>query len=159
MAPVANTSRRLRVNLPAEAQVVHVIRAQFEQFVAPVPYTPEEVEALKVALSEACSNAIRHGSPLGRANRIRVECWLEDDQLIIEVEDEGGQLPGELVKRGRSSDWRTSGRGLHLIREFTDSVEFLPRHPGLLVRMAKRLPLNSGQPANAVRHDVYHARA
>ncbi|MBI3911969.1 MAG: ATP-binding protein [Armatimonadetes bacterium] len=159
MGSLPKVPTRLRLDLAADAEIVRDIRCQLEEFIAPLPLSIDEVEGLEVALSEACNNAICHGSPLGRTNRIRVECWLDHDLLVLEVEDEGGSVPRTALRRGPPDDWQTSGRGLYLMRQFTDALVFKVNDAGLVVRMVKRIPHSGSQPIEHINGEFYHASA
>src|SRR5438132_8412914 len=65
-------NRMVEVEFPAEARIVHDVRQKFEEFIQPCRFDREDVETMKVALSEACSNAVCHGSPHGSGDRIHV---------------------------------------------------------------------------------------
>ena len=99
------------------------------------------VEAVSVAVVEACLNAMEHG---GGTMTVRV--WGEGDnqrpRLMVEVEDHGdGFDPGLTPKKNSSSRVlgcaSKRGWGLTLIRELMDEVQ-ISSHPGqTLVRMWK----------------------
>jgi serine/threonine-protein kinase RsbW len=136
---VALENRMLELNLPADPRVVREIRDKFEEFLAPYSVGSEDIETLKVALSEACSNAVCHGSPRGQLNRIEVRCDVRDDCLIIEVSDEGrGFRPQEIVLP-ESEEWKPSGRGLFLMQAMMDDVRFEPTPTGTKVHLVKHL--------------------
>jgi anti-sigma regulatory factor (Ser/Thr protein kinase) len=92
---------------------------------------PERVlEAALLVVSEAVTNAVRHGS-----GRIQL-CVAADDRLVrIEVTDEGPQLP---LHRSASEDaLGDGGRGLHLLDALTTRWGSAPRGdaPGKTVWM------------------------
>ena len=88
---------------------------------------------LKLAMSEAVTNAIQHGSsseqdPIG----LRVEA--EGDELAFYVKDTGTfaePLAG-------SGSFPETGRGLEFMRRLMDDVEVRPGTDGTLLRFAKR---------------------
>jgi anti-sigma regulatory factor (Ser/Thr protein kinase) len=89
---------------------------------------------LKLAMSEAVTNAIQHGSSS------------EDDPIDLRVEAEGEALAfyvkdtGRFVERpfagGDSLPER--GRGLEFMRRLMDDVDLRPSEDGTLLRFAKR---------------------
>ena len=166
-APIRSTMRNaigaratLRIELPAEPRVVPALRHSIAGFLRVLPLTAEEVEGLKLATCEAISNAIRHGSPQGPHSRVQVVCRVDRQGLVIEVVDQG---PG--VDSPRRGDrlpppWETSGRGLFLMRQFTDGVQFVRHEQGLRVRLIKRLAGKAmPPPGGAARSPAYHASA
>jgi len=95
-----------------------------------------EIDDAKLALSEACANAIRHGSPQGQSDRVIVRFSSAGGALIAEVADRGGGFdPDDLP--GRSSA-EPGGLGIPLMRALTDELEFLRNSKGMVVRLVKR---------------------
>ena len=90
---------------------------------------------VRLALSEAVANAIRHGSSSA------------DDEVLIMVAGEPGAIIFEVLDTGRfrprvarHGDIPESGRGLEFMRLMMDQVELQPGRDGNRVRMVKRLP-------------------
>ncbi|MGP4114213.1 ATP-binding protein [Streptomyces sp. 4N509B] len=83
---------------------------------------------LSVALSEACSNAVRHGGapPSDAAGEVyRVTAFIDDELCRIEVADDGPGFAGGAPAPVRESEPRElaqCGRGLHLIEALSDRV-------------------------------------
>ncbi|GEB50654.1 MULTISPECIES: ATP-binding protein [Streptomyces] len=84
---------------------------------------------LSVALSEACANAVEHGSDTdARAGAFRVSAYLEGNRCRIEVADTGPGFPAP-SDPGHAPHEAESGRGLFLIESLADHVRFRNR-PG-----------------------------
>jgi len=92
---------------------------------------------LKSAVTEAAANAIRHGSPEGARNHIRVSFHLDRRALIIDIEDQGKGFDPQAVAELNVSELREDGYGLHMMRRLMDRVEFYRDDRGMLVRMTK----------------------
>lgn len=92
---------------------------------------------LKSAVTEAASNAIRHGSPEGPRNHIRVSFHLDGRALIIDIEDQGRGFDPTSVAEPDAFALREGGYGLHMMRRLMDRVEFYRDDRGMLVRMTK----------------------
>ena len=101
--------------------------------------SPEERINLRLALEEAITNAIRHGNKMD--DRLSVEVRIEQNtsSLIVTVTDQGqGFDCNSLADPTRSENLlKTSGRGIFLIRQLMDRVEFLDC--GRRIRMIKSL--------------------
>lgn len=89
---------------------------------------------VKLAVSEAVTNAIQHGSRSDN-DQIRIVVAEESGALVFEVLDTGSFVP-RVVRRG---DLPESGRGLEFMRVLMDEVDLRPSRGGTLLRMAKRL--------------------
>jgi anti-sigma regulatory factor (Ser/Thr protein kinase) len=89
---------------------------------------------VRLAVSEAVTNAIQHGSRTPE-DPIRILATQESGALVFEVLDTGHFVP-RVVRRG---DLPESGRGLEFMRILMDEVDLRTGRGGTLLRMAKRL--------------------
>lgn len=83
---------------------------------------------LSVALSEACANAVEHGTG-ERSRAYRVTAYLDGDRCRIEVADTGPGFPGSSLPEPNGhghcltdAEYAESGRGLFLIESLTEDV-------------------------------------
>lgn len=94
---------------------------------------------IRLALSEAVGNAVRHGCRNDPSKRVRicVECDAERGILIV-VEDPGeGFDPSQLPSPIETEQiFRSGGRGVFLINRFMDEVQY--EKGGTLIRMRKK---------------------
>lgn len=88
---------------------------------------------VKLAMSEAVTNAIQHGSS-SDDDPIRIVVTEESDALVFEVLDTGRFRP-RVRRRG---DLPESGRGLEFMRLLMDEVDLRPGADGTLLRFTKR---------------------
>ena len=93
----------------------------------------EALYDVKLAVSEAVTNAIKHGSR-SPDDSIRILATEESGALVFEVLDTGSFVP-RVVRRG---DLPEGGRGLEFMRVLMDEVDLRPGRQGTLLRMAKR---------------------
>jgi anti-sigma regulatory factor (Ser/Thr protein kinase) len=92
----------------------------------------EERYQIKLAMSEAVTNAIQHGSS-SPSDPIRILVAESSGALVFEVIDTGHFRP--LVRRGAFPE---SGRGLEFMRLLMDEVDLQPSLNGTLLRFSKR---------------------
>ena len=97
------------------------------------------LEELGTSVIEACTNAMEHGNHLDETVEIEVEFDVSDERIIITVLDSGpgfdheGWTPSDELMRPR-------GRGILIMREFTDVLEFGRHEDGrFMIRMVKKL--------------------
>jgi len=88
---------------------------------------------VKLAMSEAVTNAIQHGSSSPH-DPIRIGVLAEGPSLVFEVLDTGRFVP-RVTRRGVLSE---SGRGLEFMRVLMDEVDLKSGDGGTLMRFAKR---------------------
>jgi anti-sigma regulatory factor (Ser/Thr protein kinase) len=96
-------------------------------------FAAEALYDVKLAMSEAVTNAIQHGSR-SPDDPVRILATEESGALVFEVLDTGTFVP-RVIRRG---DLPESGRGLEFMRVLMDEVDLRPTRRGTLLRMAKR---------------------
>lgn len=100
----------------------------------------DRIDDLKLALSEACTNAIEAHAEVGADETVLVR-WAEtDDRLEVAVEDRGpGFDPSTLPEHPPVTDPERlnfeRGLGIPLIRSLVDEVVFTRVEQGMAVRM------------------------
>ncbi len=94
---------------------------------------------IEVALSEACTNALRH-SGLGEEYEVRLA--LDEQHCLITVEDTGQGFDGD---PGPTDPYAERGRGVQLMHALVDRVDFVssPR-AGTVVHLEKELVFEDG---------------
>ena len=104
---------------------------------------PDVVADLKLAVSEACTNAVQHayaGMSGEREGRVVLRFVVAERRLLVEVEDEGSGF--ELVTRGSWQDGERAGRGLGMgltiLRSVTDELEIESGGKGSRIAFSKR---------------------
>jgi anti-sigma regulatory factor (Ser/Thr protein kinase) len=89
---------------------------------------------VKLALSEAITNAIEHGSN-SASDIVRITVVAEGGALVFEVADSGRFVPRAI--RGVAIPER--GRGLEFMRLMMDEVDVRPTRGGTQLRLTKRV--------------------
>ena len=119
----------VRLTIPARAEYITLCRLALTG-IARVRSLSEEVLAdLKLALTEAASNSVRHAyTGDDHAGVVEISYELLPDRLVIEVTDEGeGFDPAE--ERGAPEELSEGGLGIAIIRAIADQVE-IGKQPG-----------------------------
>jgi serine/threonine-protein kinase RsbW len=80
----------------------------------------EVADDVVLALSEAATNAVLHGSSGGRP--IQVVVHVNDDWVEASVLDQGPQPPSGFPAESDTDELRAGGRGLWLLRQLVDEV-------------------------------------
>lgn len=86
----------------------------------------DPAETFKLILSEAVTNAIVHGNKEDPTKKVHVSVKVTDASISADIKDEGpGFEPGQKkdpLKEENLLD--TGGRGIFLIQQFSDHMEF-----------------------------------
>jgi len=131
---------RLVLEILSLPENVGLARVAVASFAAQLEFSWGEIEEIKVATSEAVSNAVIHAYPEGTGT-IRITATLRDRELEMVVEDEGGGI--EDVAKAREPSFSTQpdrmGLGFVFMDSFMDLLEVESAvGRGTRVRMVKR---------------------
>lgn len=101
-------------------------------------YPPDTVFAIKLALEEAMTNAVKHGNCNDPSKRILVRFSLTTERMVVMVRDEGnGFCPDSVPDPTRLENLeRPNGRGIMLMNSYMSRVCYSPA--GNEVWMMKR---------------------
>lgn len=131
----------LRLSLPRDARYVSVLRKVTDSLLGSFDVPDETVHDVKVALSEACGNVIRHAD---NSAEYSVKLRVGGEVCEIEVCDLGpgfdrgvfeeSGTPGSLDAIAAAED----GRGLPLLRALMDDLQFERADNTTTVRLIKR---------------------
>jgi serine/threonine-protein kinase RsbW len=128
-----------RLELPGVPASVPLIRRHIEEVARSMGFRESALRDLLIAVSEAATNAMKHGSPLGEQSRIFVHYQPDGDRLIVEVTDEGTGFDPLAVPVPVAEQMREGGMGVFFIRTLMDEVSFRPEERGTTVQMIKYL--------------------
>ncbi len=121
--------RSVRLTIPARPEYISLGRLALSALAHVRPVSDETLHDLKLALTEACTNSVRHAYADGREGEVEILYELEPDRLVVEVGDEGsGFEPGE--GRSEGPELEEGGLGIAIIRAVADEVEIGPRGEG-----------------------------
>ena len=132
--------RTVRLRIPARAEYVALARLALSGL-ADLAALPEELVAdLKLALTEAVSNSVRHAYGDGDGF-VSVAYELGHDSLAVEVVDDGEGFDPDRPPALEGEELTEGGLGIAIIRTIADDFE-LDSRPGVRgsrLRFAKRL--------------------
>jgi serine/threonine-protein kinase RsbW len=138
-AATKTNSRSVLLTIPAKAEYITLGRLALTGLSRLRPLGDETLADLKLALTEACSNSVRHAYP-GREGQVEIRYELHDDRLVIEVADDGEGFDHEPgVEEG--GDLVEGGLGIAIIRAVADEFELGAKTGGRgsRLRFVKRL--------------------
>lgn len=132
----------IELTLPAEVEFVGVARLMISGVANRLGFSYDEIEDLKLAVAEACTNSVRHAYEHTVGGTLRIECILLPDRLTIKVIDTGNSFDASQAKLApldTSKDieeLNEGGLGLYLIHTLMDEVEINTEN-GVIVVMTK----------------------
>jgi serine/threonine-protein kinase RsbW len=130
----------IELRMDARAENLVLARLALGGVAARAPIQDDVVADLKLAVTEACTNAIEHAyTGDSGGNEIVVRFALDDQVLSVEVQDWGVGFDAD-VERDPEEELRDhAGVGLMLIRSLTDELTIESGGTGSTVSFAKRL--------------------
>lgn len=135
--------------LPRDESTVAVARDVAVGALSRLAVAAEDIDDIRLALSEACTNVIQHS---GSDDEYEVRLEINDDVCEIRVIDTGGRLDFSTVERSMPGPDSPGGRGIAIINAVVDSVEFVSEpENGTMVHLVKRLGWRrDGRPSSEV---------
>src|SRR5919205_1876813 len=129
MSATANGGATVRLTIPARAEYITLCRLALTGIARVRDVSDEVLADLKLALTEAASNSVRHAyAGDHHAGVVEISYELLPDRLVIEVTDEGeGFDPAEAG--GPPEELSEGGLGIAIIRAIADQVE-IGKQPG-----------------------------
>ncbi|MGB9620018.1 MAG: ATP-binding protein [Armatimonadota bacterium] len=128
----------VELEIPSAPEYVAVVRCAVEGIARRMCFDPDQIEDLKIAVGEACTNAIKYGCPRGDFNNVDIRCIVCEGGLLVEVRNSvAGCFRPEVPARPDLR--REGGLGLYLIRHLMDEVDFEWDQNVAVVKMLKRL--------------------
>ena len=128
------------VRYPNGSQYVAAARRSVESFAQTCGFSADEAQDIGLAVGEALANAVEHGHRQGTFFSVR--CTLSEDELLIEVEDDGpGFDPADVG--GERRDDVTRGFGMTIMRSLVDGVSYSRNGRRVRLKKSIRLPETS----------------
>jgi serine/threonine-protein kinase RsbW len=119
----------VRLSFPAKPDYLLLARLALAGVARNLPVGPELLADLKLAVTEACGNAVRHAYDTGEGS-VDLEFVLGDDRLEMIVEDHGAgigfpveNLVAETPEEALSEEGRNGGMGIAIIRAIVDELD------------------------------------
>jgi serine/threonine-protein kinase RsbW len=134
-----NAERRVvRLTIPAKAEYITLGRLALAGISHLREMPDETLHDLKLALTEACTNSVRHAYEAESDGTVHIVYEVGEEDISIEVLDEG---EGFVLDEAEESDHLSeSGLGIAIIRSLADELEIEPGEGrGSRLRFVKHL--------------------
>lgn len=136
----------VELTIPAKAEYVGIVRLATSGVANRMGYSYDDIEDIKVAVSEACTNAVNHAYQDGEEGQVQIKLLSYNNRLEIMVIDHGksfdvDKIIGEMKPLNASmtlEQMNEGGLGLYLIETLMDQVT-VNNDSGVVVFMTKFL--------------------
>jgi serine/threonine-protein kinase RsbW len=144
VSAVPQIHEKIEFELPSDVSLMHSVLNYLVARVEKLGLINLEQSNLFIALDEAFVNAVKHGNRYDTNKTVRITADLSSEEARFTVEDEGeGFNPKEIPDPCDPENlFRTSGRGVLLICNIMDEVEYSER--GNRLTMVKRPDAEKG---------------
>jgi anti-sigma regulatory factor (Ser/Thr protein kinase) len=83
-----------------------------------------DAQRIGLAVTEACSNIIRHGYRDVPGGWIRLQLAVDGQRLVIVIDDDAPPVESAKIRPRDLDDLRPGGLGVHFIHEIMDDVRY-----------------------------------
>lgn len=141
--PLSETDggRTVHLRIPAKAEYITLCRLALTGLGQLRPIGEDTMADLKLALTEAVSNSVRHAYGASGDGCVDVRYELHPDRLHIEVIDDGAGFDPQAPPPLEGEELSEGGLGIAIIRSIADEFELRskPGERGSTLRFAKKL--------------------
>lgn len=126
----------ISMEISSNPEYVSIIRLTTSGIANKVGFSIEDIEDIKVAVSEACTNAIKHSED----SKITLMFTIIGNGLQIDIKDKGKGYDMQSIPKPNLNEPKESGLGLFIIDALMDDVEIKSEdNQGTSIKMTKYL--------------------
>ena len=130
----------IKMEISANPEYVGIIRLTTSGIANKIGFSIDDIEDMKVAVSEACTNAIKHSLD----NKFSVEYTIFENGLTITIIDSGKGYDVDSIDVPNLEEPKESGLGLFIIQSLMDEVEIKSNiNYGTVIKMTKYLGVDN----------------
>ena len=133
--------RSIRLRIPAKAEYITLCRLALTGLARVREISDDTMADLKLALTEAVSNSVRHAYGPDGKGHVDITFELEQDRLGVEVVDDGEGFDPDERPAFDGEELSEGGLGIAIIRTIADEfeIESTPGVRGSRLRFVKHL--------------------
>jgi len=133
-----SAKRTLEIRTLSDPRLLSVIRATTGQMALIAGFESQQVEHLKLAVDEVCTNIIRHTYKAEPDQKMVLVFTLLDNGIKVDIQDFGKKVDPHIFRMRSTPRSKPGGLGLFLIESMVDDIEFgLPTPVGNKCRLIK----------------------
>jgi len=114
------------VRIPSDTSEGQKVQERIVASLEQAEFSDRDIFGVRLALEEALVNAIKHGNRMDLEKSVRIECWIYEHKVRIEIEDEGEGFKPESIPDPTLEEnlERPCGRGIMLMNAFMTKIEY-----------------------------------
>ena len=116
------------LTIPSSTRFLEDVREFVTTHAEQAAFSESDVEQLKMAVDEACTNVIEHAYQGQNEQPIDIAVIIQPDRLTVRIRDKGRQFnqisyqEPDLVKYAKAK--KSGGFGVHIMRRLMDEVQY-----------------------------------
>jgi serine/threonine-protein kinase RsbW len=133
--------RAIRLRIPAKPEYITLCRLALTGLAQVREIGEDTMADLKLALTEAVSNSVRHAYGPGGSGHVDVTYELAPDRIVIQIVDDGEGFDPDEAPSFDGDELSEGGLGIQIIRTIADELEIesAPGRRGSRLRFVKHL--------------------
>ncbi|QDT81011.1 ATP-binding protein [Gimesia maris] len=121
-----SSDEHFEVTIPSDTSEGQAVQARIVEALEVREYPEKDVFSVRLALEEALVNAIKHGNRMSPDKSVEINCWISDERVRVEIQDEGegfdrSHVPDPTLLENLE---RPCGRGIMLMGAFMNLIEY-----------------------------------
>ena len=126
----------IKMEIPANPDYVSILRLTTSGIANKIGFSMDDIEDMKVAVSEACTNAIKHSDD----KNVSIIFTILENGLEIEIKDNGKGYDVKSIPTPNLTQPKENGLGLFIIKTLMDDVKVESKdNEGTIIKMTKYL--------------------
>ncbi len=137
---IENQLDEVKLSVPSKPEYVGVVRLTLSAIASRIGFDVEKIEDMKVAVAEACTNAIMHGCRCAKDSKFNIDFVSNGEKLTISVYDDGKGCELESIQDPNLNEPKEGGLGIFIIKSLMDQVDIESEEgKGMMIKMIKYL--------------------
>lgn len=131
--------RKTVIKIPSDTKYTRGVSSKVLESLKPYKIDESDIYDIRLCVEEAVINGITHGNRRDKRKSVKITYWIKDNQLNVEVEDEGSGFDYKHLSNPTTNDniMKDYGRGVYLINNLMDEVKY--NDAGNKIKMIKYL--------------------
>lgn len=126
-------NKTYHLEIESDSRNLITVEEFINYFAVELNLSEDKINGLLLAVTEATTNAIKHGNKNNRNKLVIIDVTYDSEYLTIKVKDQGeGFNPTEIPDPTHPDNLlKDSGRGVYLMKIYMDEIEFNRTEDGM----------------------------
>lgn len=120
------------ITIPSSTRFLEDVREFIKTHALAADFSDVDVEELKIAVDECCTNVIEHAYGNDASKSIDISVLIDDDRFSVRIRDQGRAFDSSTYREPDLAEFaknrKSGGFGVHIMRKLMDEVIFSTRN-------------------------------